>query len=94
MLIFLHMYDLIHRSIEQVLGLLQGEEEIESWMSSKGNESPNELDCQDEETYPSPSVSSHLGLALLDVEDDDASVISFEQFQLNSLNDCLMERWS
>ena len=80
--------------MKQVLSLLQGEGEIESWINSKANDSPNEFDCQDEETGPSPSIGSHLGLALLDVEDDDASMISFEQNHLNSLDDYLRDRWS
>ncbi|ONK72617.1 uncharacterized protein A4U43_C04F21270 [Asparagus officinalis] len=80
--------------MSQVLRLLQGEEEIESWINSKANNSHNELDYQDEEFYLSPSIGSHLGLALLDVEDDDASIISFEQNHLSSLDDYLKERWS
>ncbi|XP_020248400.1 PTI1-like tyrosine-protein kinase 1 isoform X2 [Asparagus officinalis] len=81
--------------MSQVLGLLQGEEEIESWVNSEANDSHKQVvDCQDEEAHSSPSMRSHLGLALLDVEDDDASEISFDQNHLSSLDDYLRERWS
>lgn len=77
----------------QILSLLQGEEDIDAWMNCHTDTTLNELDCQDEETYPASSIGSHLGLALLDVEDD-ASVTSFEQSQLGSLEEYLRERWS
>lgn len=75
--------------MSQVLSLLKGEEEVQTWLNSKSI-----MECQDEEAYPSSSIGSHLELALLDVEEDDASEISFEQNQLNSLDDYLRERWS
>ncbi|KAH0449020.1 hypothetical protein IEQ34_022820 [Dendrobium chrysotoxum] len=78
--------------MNQILEILEGEQEIEPWMSSNVN-NLTEQDCHDEEAYPSSSMGSHLDLALLDV-DDDASVISFEQNHLNSLDEYLQDRWS
>lgn len=83
-----------HRpQMSQVLEILGGEEEIEPWMSSIVNGNLTEQDCQDEEAYPVSSIGSHIDLALLDV-DDDASVISFEQNHLNSLDKYLQDRLS
>ncbi|KAK8965286.1 putative receptor-like serine/threonine-protein kinase [Platanthera guangdongensis] len=76
--------------MNQILELLQGEQEIEQWMSLKVN---NNVTEEDEEVYPASSIGSHMGLALLDV-DDDASVMSFEQNYLNSLDEYLQNRWS
>ncbi|KAG0462150.1 hypothetical protein HPP92_020626 [Vanilla planifolia] len=71
--------------MSQVLSLLRGEEEIGPCTTEK--------DCPDEETYFASSIGSHLGLALLDV-DDDASVMSFEQNYMSSLDEYLRDRWS
>ncbi|XP_008813513.2 serine/threonine-protein kinase RIPK-like [Phoenix dactylifera] len=80
--------------MSQIQSLLQGVEDMEAWMNCLTDTATlNELDCQDEETYPASSIGSHLGLALLDVEDD-ASVTSFEQSQLGSLEEYLRGRWS
>ncbi|XP_017700118.2 interleukin-1 receptor-associated kinase 4-like isoform X2 [Phoenix dactylifera] len=76
-----------------ILNLLQGVEDIEAWMNCHIDTTLNELDCQDEETYPASSIETHLGLALLDVEDN-ASVASFEQSQLAHLEEYLRGRWS
>lgn len=75
--------------MSQVLRLLQGKNEMDPWIASEYKEG----ECQDDEAYPVSSVGSHLGLALLDVEDDDASTISFEHNHLNSLDEYLRERW-
>ncbi|XP_020581756.1 proline-rich receptor-like protein kinase PERK3 [Phalaenopsis equestris] len=79
--------------MNQVLEILRGEQEIEPWMSSNVNNNLNEQDGQEEEAYPSLSIGPHIDLALLDV-DDDASIISFEQNHLNSLDKYLQDRWS
>ncbi|KAG0474431.1 hypothetical protein HPP92_014117 [Vanilla planifolia] len=80
--------------MSQILSLLQGEEDLEPWMSSTNkNSNPNETDCQDEEAYHASSIGSHISLALLDV-DDDASVMSFEQNYISSSNEYLQDRWS
>ncbi|XP_020704465.1 probable serine/threonine-protein kinase PBL23 [Dendrobium catenatum] len=78
--------------MNQILEILEGEQEIEPWMGSNVS-NLTEQDCHDEEAYPSSSMESHLDLALLDA-DDDASVISFEQNHLNSLDEYLQDRWS
>nr|CAD1835663.1 unnamed protein product [Ananas comosus var. bracteatus] len=54
---------------------------------------PNETDGLDDETYPASSVSSHLGLALQDV-DDDESIPSFEDGNFSSFEEYLRGRWS
>lgn len=54
---------------------------------------PNEIDGLDDETYPASSVSSHLGLALQDV-DDDESIPSFEDGNFSSFEEYLRGRWS
>lgn len=77
----------------QVVKILQGEEEIKPWMSYDVNNNLTEQDWQDDEAYPASSIGSHLGLALLDV-DDDVSVVSFEQNNLKSLDEYLQDRWS
>lgn len=78
----------------QILELLRGELEIEPWMNSSVIiNNVADQDCEDEEAYPASSIGSHMGLALLDV-DDDASVASFEQNYLNSLDEYLQDRWS
>ncbi|XP_020691430.1 serine/threonine-protein kinase RIPK [Dendrobium catenatum] len=79
--------------MHQVVKILQGEEEIKPWMSYDVNNNLTEQDWQDDEAYPASSIGSHLGLALLDV-DDDASVVSFEQNNLKSLDEYLQDRWS
>ncbi|KAH0457032.1 hypothetical protein IEQ34_014939 [Dendrobium chrysotoxum] len=79
--------------MHHVVKILQGEEEIKPWMSYDVNNNLTEQDWQDDEAYPASSIGSHLGLALLDV-DDDASVVSFEQNNLKSLDEYLQDRWS
>ncbi|XP_072955095.1 protein kinase STUNTED-like [Typha angustifolia] len=76
----------------QILRLLEGEN-IRTGDNSENDTSTNELDCMDDETYPVSSVSSHLGLALLDVEDAE-SISSFEHSNLSSLEEYLRGRWS
>ncbi|KAJ0969929.1 hypothetical protein J5N97_022806 [Dioscorea zingiberensis] len=60
--------------MNQILRLLRGDQDVEAWMNAHLNNTGDDLDCQDEETYPTSSFGSHIGLALLDV-DDDASVL-------------------
>ncbi|WOL07293.1 putative receptor-like serine/threonine-protein kinase [Canna indica] len=77
----------------EILSLLQGEEDIDTWMSCHVDASLNGLDCQEDEACPSSSIRSHIGLALQDVEDD-ASLSSFDQSNFGSLEEYLRERWS
>lgn len=81
-------------SISQVLDLLRGNDGMKAWTRAHANSNVAERDCQDEEAYPAArSIGEHLGLALLDV-DDDASVISFEQNNISSLDEYIRNRWS
>lgn len=50
-------------------------------------------DCVDDETYPAANVRTHLGLALLDVEDAE-SISSTEHSNLSPLEEYLRERCS
>ncbi|URD96270.1 kinase family [Musa troglodytarum] len=79
--------------MRDILTLLQGEEDMEARMSCHVDASSDTLDCEDDEAYPCSSIRSHVGLALLDVEDD-ASLASFEQSNLGSLDEYLRDRWS
>lgn len=74
--------------ISQVLSVLRGE-------STPGlaDLQTAESDCLDDETYPAANVKSHLGLALLDVEDAE-SISSTEHSNLSPLEEYLRERWS
>ncbi|XP_064962359.1 protein kinase STUNTED-like isoform X1 [Musa acuminata AAA Group] len=80
--------------MREILSLLQGEEEIEAWIGCHIDATSNRLDCQDDEAFPSSSVGSHIGMALLDVDEDDASLSSFDQSNLGSLEEYLRDRWS
>ncbi|CAD5174868.1 protein kinase STUNTED-like isoform X1 [Musa acuminata AAA Group] len=79
--------------MREILTLLQGEEDMEARMRCHVDASSDTLDCEDDEAYPCSSIRSHVGLALLDVEDD-ASLASFEQSNLGSLDEYLRDRWS
>uniref|UniRef100_A0A1D1XH75 Receptor-like cytosolic serine/threonine-protein kinase RBK2 n=1 Tax=Anthurium amnicola TaxID=1678845 RepID=A0A1D1XH75_9ARAE len=80
--------------MSEILKLLRGEEDVETWMGSHGGCAGEGAEGQqDEEVYPPSSVASHIGLALLDV-DDTASVSSVEQSYQGSLEDYLKGRWS
>lgn len=76
--------------LRQILRLLRGEEGMEAWRAAEAGSE----DQGDEEVYPPSSVASHLGLALLDV-DDGASVSSADPscYQV-SLEEYLKGRWS
>ncbi|KAK8945973.1 Proline-rich receptor-like protein kinase PERK13 [Platanthera guangdongensis] len=80
--------------IGQVLNLLRGDsEETMTWMRDHGDDNAADTEWQDEEACPGSSIGSHLGLALLDAEDD-ASVTSLDQNNLNSLDEYIRDRWS
>lgn len=67
----------------QILKLLKGEENIESWAKSRvydEHEEGENLDAHDDEVYQNSSAKkSHLSLALLDVEDEITSCSSGER---------------
>lgn len=73
----------------QILGILRGEEDATGLQQAAA-----EPDCLvDDETYPAANVRSHLGLALLDVEDAE-SISSTEHSNLSPLEEYLRERCS
>ncbi|CAA6655993.1 unnamed protein product [Spirodela intermedia] len=78
----------------EVLRLLRAEEGMEAWRAAAAVAEEGSEDQGDEEVYPPSSVASHLGLALLDV-DDGASVSSADPscYQV-SLEEYLKGRWS
>lgn len=77
--------------MSEILSLLRGEGSIEDCINYP---TENTASDPDSEIYPTSNISSHLGLALQDVGDDDTSVTSIEQNRLNSLGDYLRERGS
>ncbi|KAL5995663.1 hypothetical protein ACLOJK_025730 [Asimina triloba] len=83
----------IRPPMSQVMKLLQGDEDAVRWAMSQGD-AYKEPDNQDDESYPSPSVHSKLGLSLLEGEDDSTSVSSIEPNNHRSLEDYLRDRWS
>ncbi|KAL5211119.1 hypothetical protein ABZP36_006742 [Zizania latifolia] len=72
--------------ISQILSVLRGES-----AASIADLQTAEPDCVDDETYPAANVRSHLGLALLDVEDAE-SISSTEHSNLSPLEEYLRER--
>ncbi|KAK9286503.1 hypothetical protein L1049_014901 [Liquidambar formosana] len=80
----------------QILKLLRGEEDVEKWINSQ-IDGPDDLENQndnDDEVYPESCTKSHLGLALLDVDDDSTSFSSVEQSNSLSIEEYLKGRWS
>lgn len=77
--------------LKQILSFLEGAES--SIVDPKTEASTSEYDCVDDETYPMSNLSSHLGLALLDV-DDVESITSTEYSNLSSIGEYLRDRWS
>jgi hypothetical protein len=53
-----------------------------------------EPDYLDDETYPAANVRSHLGLALLDVDDAESISSTEHSSGLSPLEEYLRERWS
>jgi len=75
--------------ISQVLSILRGEEDTASATFAAAE--PDSV--VDDETYPTANVRSHLGLALLDVEDTE-SISSTEHSNLSPLEEYLRQRCS
>uniref|UniRef100_A0ACD5XIP1 Uncharacterized protein n=1 Tax=Avena sativa TaxID=4498 RepID=A0ACD5XIP1_AVESA len=74
--------------ISQVLSILRGEEDTATF-------APAEADSVvDDETYPPANVRSHLGLALLDVEDTESMSSTDHSSNLSPLEEYLRERCS
>lgn len=84
-------------TINQILELLRGEKDADKWVSSEMDH-PQESEAKDDnddEVYPTSSMESHLGMALLDVDGDCVSFSSVEQSSNHkSLEDYLRGRWS
>ncbi|CAL9782691.1 unnamed protein product [Musa acuminata subsp. burmannicoides] len=77
--------------IDKIRSLLQGEEDMETWISRQAE---SMVDCPDDEAYyPASDIGSHQGLAALEAEDD-ASVTSFGQSHVGSWEEYLRGRWS
>ncbi|GJN08508.1 hypothetical protein PR202_ga26437 [Eleusine coracana subsp. coracana] len=74
--------------ISQILNLLRGESTAS--IADQGAEP----DCLDDETYPAANVRSHLGLALLDVDDAESISSTEHSSGLSPLEEYLRERWS
>ncbi|TVT99094.1 hypothetical protein EJB05_55563 [Eragrostis curvula] len=74
--------------ISQILSLLRGESTAS--IADQGAEP----DCLDDETYPAANVRSHLGLALLDVDDAESISSTEHSSGLSPLEEYLRERWS
>ncbi|XP_057495262.1 protein kinase STUNTED-like isoform X1 [Actinidia eriantha] len=82
--------------MSQILKVLKGEKDVEEWVNlqfgdRKDAENPENAD---DEVYPHSSAESHLGLALLDVEDTSTSFSSVEQSTRTSWEEYLKGRWS
>uniref|UniRef100_A0A5B6Z291 Putative proline-rich receptor-like protein kinase PERK4 isoform X1 n=1 Tax=Davidia involucrata TaxID=16924 RepID=A0A5B6Z291_DAVIN len=82
--------------MSQILKILRGEKEINEWVNYQfgdRNNTENQDNNNDDEVYPDSSAESHLGLALLDVDDKSTSFSSMEQSSI-SLEEYLKGRWS
>ncbi|XP_062210528.1 protein kinase STUNTED-like [Phragmites australis] len=76
--------------ISQILSILRGEDTAS--IADQG--AAVEPDCLDDEAYPTANVRSHLGLALLDVEDAESISSTEHSSGLSPLEEYLRERCS
>lgn len=79
----------------QILKLLKGDKDVEKWTNSKSEyqqDSENQ-DDKDDEVYPTTRAELHLGVALLDVVDDDTTSFSSRSHSI-SLEEYFKGRWS
>ncbi|URD78918.1 kinase family [Musa troglodytarum] len=79
--------------IDKIRSLLQGEEDMETWISRQADSMADVVDCPDDEAYPASDIGSHQGPAALEAEDD-ASVTSLGQSHVGSWEEYLRGRWS
>ncbi|KAL7257385.1 hypothetical protein ACSBR1_003650 [Camellia fascicularis] len=88
----------IRPKTSQILKILKGEKDDDECAKSQlGDQTGTEnQENDDDEVYPHSSAESHLGLALLDVDDSDTSTSfgSVEQSSRISLDEYLKGRWS
>lgn len=81
--------------MNQVARLLRGEDDIGLWSACVTQVDTEEEIDNNDEAYPPSSVASHLGLALQDVDIDDAtSISSMDQSYHNYIEEYLRGRWS
>ncbi|KAK0583069.1 hypothetical protein LWI29_033018 [Acer saccharum] len=82
--------------MREVLKILRGDRDFEKCVNYqiKENEEFDNQDANDDEVYPHSSAELHLGLALLDVDDDSTSLSSMEQSNHLSLDEYLKNRCS
>lgn len=76
----------------QILKILKGDENVEHFFNSHGNDLENSENQEniDDEVYPNSSAELHLSLALLGAEDDSTSCSSTD----HSYSEYLKEQWS
>lgn len=79
--------------MSQILKILREEKDLEEWENSQFIGGEKDVENTDDEVYPHSSAASHLGLALLDV-DDTTSSSSMEQSARISMEEYLKRRWS
>ncbi|TXG64759.1 hypothetical protein EZV62_011753 [Acer yangbiense] len=82
--------------MREVLKILRGDIDFDKCVNYqiKENEEFDNQDVNDDEVYPHSSPELHLGLALLDVDDDSTSLSSMEQSNHLSLDEYLKNRCS
>ncbi|XP_057456544.1 protein kinase STUNTED-like [Lotus japonicus] len=78
--------------LNQILKILKGDENVEHFFNSHGNDLENSENQEniDDEVYPNSSAELHLSLALLGAEDDSTSCSSTD----HSYSEYLKEQWS
>ncbi|XAR72698.1 Non-specific serine/threonine protein kinase [Bertholletia excelsa] len=81
--------------MKQVLKILKGEKDTDELVNSESGDPGNNENQEnaDEEVYPRSSPESHVGLALLDLDDNCTSFGSIEQSRI-FLEEYLEGRWS
>ncbi|XP_059653981.1 protein kinase STUNTED isoform X2 [Cornus florida] len=82
--------------MNEILKILRGEKGVDEWVNSEfgdRNNSENQ-ESNDDEVYPDSSAESHLGVALLDLDDNSTSFSSMEQSSRLSLEDYFKGRCS
>ncbi|KAF9622831.1 hypothetical protein IFM89_034066 [Coptis chinensis] len=80
--------------MDQILKLLRGVEDIEEWANSQAKDQEECEIQEDDEIYPDSSAESHLGVALLDLDDDTTSFSSVDQQSHYTFEDYLKGRCS
>ncbi|KAL9679314.1 hypothetical protein QQ045_017172 [Rhodiola kirilowii] len=79
--------------ISIILKLLQGDPEVTNWAKQQAL-TREAHGCMDDDLVVPSNIQSHLNLALLDLDDDDALSVTSSTEQNVSLEDYLRGRWS